>query len=73
MNCGCGSLEVPLCGRLLVRNVVLASLALAGFWLSSPTRAAGLAELAVAAALVILAVMAYGEINDRIRADFETD
>lgn len=73
MDCGCGSLEVPLCGRLLVRNVVLAGLALVGFRLSSPTQAAGLTELAFTAALLIVAVIVYGEVNDRIRADFEND
>lgn len=67
LDCGCGGTPLPLSPALVLRNAVLAAVALAAA-LPATARAIGLADLAVAAAAVLLGTLLYAAFTQVLRS-----
>jgi Methylamine utilisation protein MauE len=66
LDCGCGGDPLPVSWSLVARNALLALIALAAAS-AMTTRAMGLADFAVVAASVVLAVLLYAALNQVLR------
>jgi hypothetical protein len=66
LDCGCGGAPLPLSAPLVARNLVLAVVALAA-GLSSTARPVGVADMAVAAAALLLGALLYAAFSQVLR------